>query len=331
MENDEKIFEKIKHASLLPEAEDFPSMDKVWQRVESKLDNKVLKKENRLWKKIAVAASFLLVFTLSYQVFKPTETALELPIAKPQPQTTRDMNVVPNATENSVASEQNQQSDAIVSTAAASKPAKMASPEAETKSESVAANESIGEKISGYSEADESPKAASPVLKTEATVAKDTKDAADENLRHGEFNGQIFDARSVKREEAAYAKAKKSKEQPTQKSVPLMVIDGKAVTAKTDQQALRDGLSHVDPDDVANIVVLDEPLYIINGHQYSEQELFGPKPTSPYHPLGEQQIESLVILQGEKAVAAYGKKGQKGVVIISTKNSKPANAPAHKE
>jgi hypothetical protein len=31
----------------------------------------------------------------------------------------------------------------------------------------------------------------------------------------------------------------------------------------------------MDPEAVESIVVLDDPLYIINGHQYTEQELFG--------------------------------------------------------
>ena len=62
---------------------------------------------------------------------------------------------------------------------------------------------------------------------------------------------------------------------------------------------------------------------------YSEEELFGPNPTSPYSPLNKQLIETISILQDEKAVSIYGEKGKNGVVIITTKDGKPA--PKKKE
>ena len=83
-------------------------------------------------------------------------------------------------------------------------------------------------------------------------------------------------------------------------------------------------VKEVEMDDIESIVELPDPLYIINGVEYTEQELFGPNPTSPYTPLSEQEIDSITVLQQEKAMAAYGTKGKKGVVIISTKNGKPA-------
>ena len=72
-----------------------------------------------------------------------------------------------------------------------------------------------------------------------------------------------------------------------------------------------------------SIVYLANPLYIINGNEYTEKELFGPNPTSPYAPLNQQDIISTSIYQGEDATKLYGEKGKKGVVIITTKNGKP--------
>ncbi|MFY8187888.1 MAG: hypothetical protein ACOVLC_08005 [Flavobacterium sp.] len=83
-------------------------------------------------------------------------------------------------------------------------------------------------------------------------------------------------------------------------------------------------LNEIDPTEIEEIRVLNEPLYIINGVEYSEQEVFGPKPTSPYSPLDKQKIETVSILQDEEAVSKYGDKGKKGVVIITTKDGKPA-------
>ena len=71
MENQDKIFDKIKNASQKAEEKDFPAFEKVWMRVEEKLDKKEDKKAIALWKKLAVAASLLLFFSLGYQFLKP--------------------------------------------------------------------------------------------------------------------------------------------------------------------------------------------------------------------------------------------------------------------
>lgn len=70
MENQDKIFEQFKDASKKVESKDFPAMDKVWARVEEKLDKKEDKKVIAIWKKIGIAASLLLFFSLGYQFLK---------------------------------------------------------------------------------------------------------------------------------------------------------------------------------------------------------------------------------------------------------------------
>ncbi|WP_309642345.1 von Willebrand factor type A domain-containing protein [Flavobacterium sp.] len=70
MNNQDKIFEQIKEASQKAEAKDFAAMEKVWARVEDKLDKKEDKKIIAIWKKIAIAASLLLLFSLGYQFLK---------------------------------------------------------------------------------------------------------------------------------------------------------------------------------------------------------------------------------------------------------------------
>ena len=69
MENNDKIFEQFKKAADNVAPKDFSSMENVWSRVEEKLDNKVLKKETKIWKKIAVAAILLMSFSIGYQFF----------------------------------------------------------------------------------------------------------------------------------------------------------------------------------------------------------------------------------------------------------------------
>ena len=70
MDNQDKIFNKIKNASQKAEEKDFPAFEKVWMRVEEKLDKKEDKRTIILWKKWAIAASLLLFFTLGYQFLK---------------------------------------------------------------------------------------------------------------------------------------------------------------------------------------------------------------------------------------------------------------------
>lgn len=79
MENQDKIFEQFKDASKKAETKDFPAMEKVWNRVEEKLDKKDDKKTIVLWKKIGIAASLLLFFSLGYQFLKTDETTIDTP------------------------------------------------------------------------------------------------------------------------------------------------------------------------------------------------------------------------------------------------------------
>ena len=76
MENQD-IFNQIKSAAENPEPKDFTGMEKVWNRVEEKLDTKASKTAAWRWKKIAVAASLLLMATLGYQFFKNDADTLQ--------------------------------------------------------------------------------------------------------------------------------------------------------------------------------------------------------------------------------------------------------------
>ena len=77
MENQEKIFQKIKNASQKAEEKNFPAMEKIWMRVEEKLDEKEDKKASVLWEKLGIAASLLLFFSLGYQFIKTDSKVLK--------------------------------------------------------------------------------------------------------------------------------------------------------------------------------------------------------------------------------------------------------------
>ena len=86
-----------------------------------------------------------------------------------------------------------------------------------------------------------------------------------------------------------------------------------------DGELTKESLSNLNPDDIDSIIELKEPIYFINGVEYSEESLFGKNPTSPYAPLSKQKIEKIEVIQPVDAIKIYGKKGEKGVVIISIK------------
>ena len=101
----------------------------------------------------------------------------------------------------------------------------------------------------------------------------------------------------------------------------MMVVVASSVEEA--RETLLKECSYIPKEDLEAVIVLNDPIYIINGMMYTEEELFGPNPTSPYAPLHKQDIISTTIMQEEDALIAYGEKGKKGVVIIKTKEGKP--------
>jgi len=314
MDNHDKLFNQIKDAAQKQEAKDFAAFDKVWSRVEDKLDRKVLQKENNLWKKIAVAASFLLLFTVGYQLFKPKE------------------NIVPPANEITVQDtivKHNLQIESVEKqeiTATEDKNASLQRANPVIKPEASAI---LKEQINPRTEVAIGNSLKKPLPSVISIQKAKSEQFPESKAAYEAGNNESYDfikrrknsALSVTREDEV---SNAAKPQAGKKSEPLVVIDG-----NVSKKGLSDK-EKLNSDDIEDIVVLDDPLYIINGHYYSEQELFGPNPTSPYAPLNKQEIESVSILQGEKAIEVYGKKGSKGVVIISTKNQKPVNQAADK-
>lgn len=298
----DKLFNQIKEASKKTEAQDFPAMDKVWSRVEDKLDNKVLKKENNLWKKIAVAASFLLVFTVGYQIFKPkNQMVTESEIVLKDTIVHAQKPIKPEADLETPITNPLIKKDAPV----------ILRNQIEAAAEIVVNDDIVV-----------SP--AAVVIAAESEVKDQTSKSYDYNERSSnEFlKSKKSEAVSVRHNMDDTDRIQKEVSAAPQKTAPLVVVDGKPISGKNRHQT--------NTAEIEDIMVLKEPLYIINGKHYSEQELFGPNPTSPYAPLNQQEIESLSILQNEKAIEAYGEKGRKGVVIITTKNGKPISAESGK-
>lgn len=297
MEKEDKIFDQFKSAADNAETKDFPGMENVWQRVEGKLDKKILKKENTLWKKIAVAACLLLVGTLGFQFLKNNQQQI-----KPNEIITHN-DTIKNAI---------QKTNPVVS-------AEPINPAIKKEAVEIL-NEQLSTNPQGlYVIAYEDDLEKNNVVKTDSISANRAYFSVPAAAK-SESNAVGYSSFKPKKEEAKDVEMlmdKKGKISYERKEDPLVVID---------EKISKKNIKEIEFEENDSLVVLNDPLYIINGVEYTEKEVFGPNPTSPYTPLNKQEIETFTILQEAKAVEIYGKKGKKGVVIVTTKNGKPISA-----
>jgi hypothetical protein len=306
MENQDKIFEQFKNAAEKAETKDFPEMEKIWSRVDAKLDTVVYKKQNNNWKKLAVAASVVLVGIIVFQFLK-TEDKILIPENEIVVSDAKKENLPETITEE----------NPIVS-AETEKPVIKSNAE-EILQKQITNTQTV---VVNDEPTPSSEKAEEMVVEAYSTAEKRKKSAASPS--NSVLKGNVYDAVSVKSyaKDAEDDKSTRSEIQET-KNLPLVVIDGKTIT--NNKKSGEEIVSELDKEEFES-VYLKEPLYIINGTYYSEESLFGKNPTSPYAPLDKQEIKTIKILQEENATAIYGEKGKKGVVIITTKTGKPVVA-----
>ena len=320
MNQEEKIYQKIKNASNKAEETSFPGMDKVWNRVEEKLDTKIIKKKSEVWKKLAIAASFLLFFTVGIQLFT-TQKELTKPI-EPKVNIESSTEQTQHNVENTLEVEKSEtfesSSEVIINPAEIqankSKPKAIVSEsnddvpaivKKETKSSVAAKTSFAAEEISDDIQ----------IMSQKEAIEKGYLNSASSKSNDFLSNRTIYAARSSNFKYDV-VKSKKSEIEekvvkPQTKSDDLVLINGELSSKK------REDLSSSEMDEM---VELKNPIYIINGEEFSEESLFGESPTSKYAPLNSQKIDSIKVYLPEEAKPIYGKKANNGVVIISIKN-----------
>lgn len=292
MEDQDKIFEQFKIAAENSETNDFPGLERVWSRVDAKLATQVHKtqsKTNSGWKKFAVAASVVVGTALAYQFLKT------------------DKPVQPSNTVIIVASDSITQQPQETVAASADSNATTIVNEKEAK-------RILEKQINTLNQVAIAEPAKNNLHKDTISILRPAMKVAEEVIvekdSENEMKANVYEAISVKHKNQSKPEAD-SKKQLSKKAPPLIIVDGKVV--KNDDEV----------NDSETILELEEPLYIINGVEYSEKEMFGPNPTSPYFPLNKQDIESATVYEGKEATEKFGQKGAKGVVVIKTKNGKP--------
>ena len=317
MNSEEKIYSKIKNASHKGE-KDFPGMDKVWNRVEEKLDNTIVVQKKNTWQKLAISATILLSFSIIYQFMSNDE------IIKDKNETTNSVivstdsvkkiidkakevvvdNSIPTKLENKINPNitSSETSDNLIDDSAMKMEVKEDQFDSEEKGEitnelnkNIGTENEVSFKNSALNSSSSNTDYLAPTKKYEATV---------------------------KPVQSKYKATKSKSAAPVQQNKDLVVIDGIAMDKSYNAEK---ELKKINTEDITDTTYLPNPLYIINGIEYSEESLFGKNPTSPYAPLDKQKITSTNILKPADATKIYGKKGEKGIIIITTKDGKPAD------
>lgn len=296
MGTEEKLYKKIQQAAENAEQKDFPGMEKIWARVEDKLETQTLQKEKHLWKKLAVAASVVLVGTLTFFLLQEKENV-----------------IIPENTITAIDSSKNsiptpETANGLVNT----------SPEIKKDAEQILQQQIVIQNNIVINDTINYKSKKEVVLPTIAM--EEVQEVAKTSLAPS-YNNSISNSASInnsgylakgKRYDITMNSAETTQEKD--KNVAnddLVIIDGK--------------LSKKSPKNITNsnyetVTELTNPLYYINGVAYTEEELYGENPTSPYSPLSKQKIETIVVLLPERAIPLYGEKGKNGVVIITIKN-----------
>ena len=296
MGTEEKLYKKIQQAAENAEQKDFPGMEKIWARVEDKLETQTLQKEKHLWKKLAVAASIVLVGTLAFFLLQEKENV-----------------IIPENTITTIDSSKNtiptpESANGFVNT----------TPEIKKEAEQILQQQIVIQNNIVINDTI-NYKSKKEVLLSAPIAMEEVQEMAKNSLVPS-YNNSMSNSASInnsgylakgKRYDVTMNSAEKTQEKDKKiANDDLVLVDG---------ELTKESLSNLNPDDIDSIIELKEPIYFINGVEYSEESLFGENPTSPYAPLSKQKIEKIEVIQPVDAVKIYGKKGEKGVVIISIK------------
>ncbi|RAR75468.1 hypothetical protein [Flavobacterium aciduliphilum] len=298
MDHQDHLFNNIKSAAEKAESQDFPGMERVWSRIDAKLDTRVEKKNKNYWRILILAASVLLFVSIGYHFLK-ADKSVDIP-----------QNAIVKSTETSHSkNELNADTTAVAIQNPSIKPNAHDILKKQITSQNEVASHDTPDAF-----ADRGDIESDSVLSTKKeTIHKNT---FLQPVPSNWYGNRKFESRSVvhQEEEPQHKQTDKTVKEDAKKIDPLLILNG---------EISKKQLENLDEDEIESILELPEPLYIINSVYYTEKELFGPNPTSPYAPLNKQKIETISVLQPEEAVKIYGEKGKKGIVIITTKNGKP--------
>lgn len=273
----------------------FPAFEKVWEKVESRLDEKQKDtKTIKMWLPYSIAASLAVIFGSLYFLNK-TETSSEKPkIVLENPSKNNVENPSTLATNNSVTENDNTINNLD------QKIKKNIQNQIINNSNSVAYNAPKPNKIVKEFESKnvEIPptKASAEMMIAAPSVEKFVQKSNEE------ISDKITETETVK----SVAMARKS-ENPTPKSAMSLEQNQVYATVSNTDEAMDD---EIFADVKISMNKNEPPLYIVDGYVADANFLKN---------YNVKKITSLNIVEGRSAVQLYGNSGKKGVVVITTK------------
>ena len=316
MNSEDKIYNKIKSASHKGE-KDFPGMDKVWNRVEEKLDNTIVVQKKNTWQKLAIAATVLLSFSIIYHFVSNDE------IIKDKNEITNSVIVANDSVKKII----NKAKEVVVDNSIPTQLENKINPNITSNKTSAIIIDDSAIKMEVKEGQYDAEEKGSIINELNKNIGTENEVSFKNSALNSSSSNTDYLASTKKYEATAkpvqskYKAIKSKSAAPVQQNKDLVVIDGIAMDKSYNAEK---ELNEISSDDLEEVTYLPNPLYIINGIEYSEESLFGKNPTSPYAPLDKQKITSTNILKPADATKNYGKKGENGIVIITTKDGKPA-------
>lgn len=272
----------------------FPAFEKVWEKVESRLDEKQkATKTFKIWLPYSIAASLVITFGALYFLNK-TEEALEKPKIVIENSTNNNVeNITSNSTNNSVA-------DNVEINKIDQKIKQNIEKQAVNNSFSVAYNSPKPNQILKEVETTQveiSLKKAS----AEMMVAAPSVEGFDYQKNKTETSNKLAETETIK----SVAKARTA-----EKAAPKS-----AMSLEQNQVLAAESSNNYDDEDIFEDVkistnVNEPPLYIVDGYVANVGFIKN---------YNMKKITSLNIVEGKSAVKLYGNYGKKGVVVITTK------------
>jgi Ca-activated chloride channel family protein len=304
MENQDKLYDQFRDASQKSEAKDFPAMEKVWNRVEEKLDQKEDRKGIVLWKKIAVAASLLLFLSLGYQFLKSDN--------KVSPNLTPEKNVV--IQENPPVSAPAETPAIIKKDAEIILKKQIANPNTVAVSDvGHDEKEIVVEEDNSIYALDEIVLEAPPIVRTKKSLVYSSTVVASESV---EISSKGRKDKKSKKESTQNAKAAPNPGllQSLQGHVAGVNIGYASNQPGSSQNIVLRGISSINGN--------TDPLYVIDGVPTNGDALRKLDPNS---------IESITVLKDASATAIYGSRATNGAIVITSKSGMTSDTISKKE
>jgi Ca-activated chloride channel family protein len=301
MENQDKLYEQFRDASQKSEAKDFPAMEKVWNRVEEKLDKKEERKGIVLWKKIAVAASLLLFFSLGYQFLKSDKHVKVTP----------ENNVVIQETPPIIAPVE--QPAIIQKDAEIILKKQLANPNTVAVSDVNHDEKEIVEEDNSIYELDEIVVEAAPIVRMKKSLGYSSTVVSSESV---EISSKGRGGRKAEKESTQNANAAPNPAllQSLQGRVAGVNIGYASNQPGSSQNIVLRGISSIN----GNI----DPLYVIDGVPANGDALRKLDPNS---------IESITVLKDASATVIYGSRAINGAIVITSKSGMTSDTISKKE